>query len=193
MKKMLVVVDYQVDFVNGSLGFDGAEKLDAGIAAMVRDAADKGDIIVVTRDTHAADYLKTREGKALPIEHCIRGQKGWEIYGETRKALEEVSKAPEMAENLVYIDKETFGVSPADMLMLSRKFAVDEVVLVGLVTNMCVMANVCCFQACFPAAQMVVDADLCDSFDKELHKKTIDVLKGMQVKVLRDPWLHRAI
>ena len=75
-KKMLVVVDYQNDFVDGALGFPGAEKLDHGIAQKIKEFAERGDHVVVTLDTHYDNYLDTREGKALPVPHCIEGTHG---------------------------------------------------------------------------------------------------------------------
>ena len=180
--RMLVIVDYQVDFVNGTLGFAGAEKLDAGIAEKLRQAAVDGDIIVITRDTHHEDYLQTREGKSLPVVHCVYGQPGWELYGQTRKEVEKLTEAG--YPDLVILDKETFGVSPQMMAAVLSRYSVHRVEFAGLVTNMCVAANVCCFQACFPGAQMAVYAALCASFDPELHDRTLDVLRGMQVEII---------
>lgn len=88
MKRGLFVIDYQNDFVDGALGFQGAELLDEKIASKVRSYG-QGNVWF-TRDTHFENYLETREGKNLPVVHCIRGTKGWEVYGETAKALEEV-------------------------------------------------------------------------------------------------------
>lgn len=180
MKKLLVVVDYQNDFVNGSLGFDGADKLDAGIAAMIHKYHQAGDLIAVTLDTHDKNYLNTREGKNLPVEHCLAGTEGHHLYGRTREAIMKLQNEDAPA---IVFQKETFGVSPQDLLSKLSNHEFDEIVFVGLVTNMCVLSNVCCFQALFPEAQMVVYENLCDSFDRELHEKTLDVLRGMQVKI----------
>ena len=84
MKRLLIVVDYQVDFVNGSLGFDGAELLDQKIAEKIQQYHMAGDDVVFTLDTHETDYLSTEEGKNLPAEPCIHGRKGWELFGETK-------------------------------------------------------------------------------------------------------------
>ena len=81
MNRYLFVIDYQNDFVDGALGFPGAEKLDEKIAAKVR-AYGKGNVLF-TRDTHFENYMDTREGKNLPVKHCIKGSFGWEVYGET--------------------------------------------------------------------------------------------------------------
>ena len=132
MNRYLFVIDYQNDFVDGALGFPGAEKLDEKIAAKVR-AYGKGKVLF-TRDTHFENYMDTREGKNLPVKHCIKGTFGWECYGETAKALAEV-EAPA-------IDKLVFGMDvtdPATAAVLPEK--ADEIELVGLVSNICVVSN----------------------------------------------------
>ena len=175
MQRYLFVIDYQKDFVDGALGFPGAEKLDAKIAAKVR-AYGKGHVLF-TRDTHFENYLSTREGKNLPVVHCVKGTPGWECYGETAKALAEV-EAPG-------IDKLVFGMDvtdPATAAVLPE--AAEEIQLVGLVSNICVVSNAVVLQSKYPEATIVVDAACTDSFDKGLHEKVLDVLEGFQVKVI---------
>lgn len=171
----LFVIDYQKDFVDGALGFPGAEKLDAAIAARVREYG-KGRVWF-TQDTHFPDYLNTREGRHLPAIHCVKGSDGWQNYGETAKALEEVEA--------VGIDKLTFGMDVADpaILALLPKEA-DRIELCGLVSNICVVSNAVVLQSHYPNAQIVVDANLTASFDPDLHEKTLDVLAGLQAEVL---------
>jgi len=174
MDRYLFVIDYQNDFVDGALGFPGAETLDEKIAAKVR-AYGKGHVLF-TRDTHFENYLETREGRNLPVVHCLKGSKGWEIYGETAKALAEV-EAPG-------IDKLVFGMDltdPATAAVLPSR--ADEIELVGLVSNICVVSNAAVLQSKYPEATIVVDAACTDSFDKALHEKVLDVLEGFQVKV----------
>ncbi|MBZ3935903.1 cysteine hydrolase family protein [Methanimicrococcus blatticola] len=191
MKKMLVVIDYQKDFVDGSIGFPGAELLDEGIANKVKSAAESSDsVIVYTMDTHTPDYLNTREGKALPVPHTIIETPGWDLYGKTGDAIQKAkSKAETNTKKNVPVYelcKTTFGVSPDKMLDLLQKVGADieTIEMVGLVTNMCVLSNVCVFQAAWPNAQIIVDGSLCASFDPVLHQKTLDILEGMQVKVV---------
>ena len=175
MNRYLFVIDYQNDFVDGALGFPGAEKLDEKIAAKVR-AYGKGKVLF-TRDTHFENYLQTREGKNLPVVHCIQGSQGWQIYGETAKALAEV-EAPG-------IDKLVFGMDitdPATAAVLPE--SADEIELVGLVSNICVVSNAVVLQSKYPEATIIVDAGCTDSFDKTLHGKVLDVLEGFQVKVI---------
>ena len=181
--KMLLVVDFQKDFVDGALGFPGAEKLDGPIAEKVLEYAKNGDIVAMTQDAHSSNYLSTREGKALPVPHCICGSDGFKPYGETGKALFMMATDEKLTDNLVVLPKTTFGVAPQDMVEKMSDFDIKEIEVVGLVTNMCVLANVCCFQAMWPDAQITVDAALVDSFDKDLHQKTLDVLRGMHVIV----------
>ena len=175
MNRYLFVIDYQNDFVDGALGFPGAEKLDEKIAAKVR-AYGVGKVFF-TRDTHFENYLQTREGRNLPVVHCIKGTPGWECYGETAKALAEV--------NAPAIDKLSFGMDvsdPATAAVLPE--SADEIELVGLVSNICVVSNACVLQARYPEARIIVDAKLTASMDPVMHEKVLDVLEGFQVMVL---------
>lgn len=174
MNRYLFVIDYQNDFVDGALGFPGAEKLDAPIAAKIRSYG-KGNVFF-TRDTHFENYLDTREGRSLPVIHCVKGTPGWQVYGETAKALTEVEAKA--------IDKLVFGMDvtdPATAAVLPA--SADEIELVGLVSNICVVSNAVVLQSKYPEAAITVDAACTDSFDKSLHEKVLDVLAGFQVKV----------
>ena len=133
--------------------------------------------VFFTRDTHFDNYLDTREGKNLPVVHCVKGSTGWQVYGETAKALEEVEA--------VGIDKRVFGmdVTDPDTAAVLPESA-DEIELVGLVSNICVVSNAVVLQSRYPEATIVVDAQCTDSFDKGLHEKVLDVLEGFQVKVV---------
>lgn len=177
--KMLVVVDYQKDFVDGALGFPGAEKLDAGIAAKIRAYGAQGDLIVQTMDTHQPDYLSTREGKHLPVPHCLEGGDGWHTYGQTAQALAETG--------CMRIDKATFGVHPTQMLELLSWVGSEEITdieFVGLVSNICVISNICVFQGAFPNAQILVDPNLTASFDAKTHEAVLAVMAGLQVNFI---------
>ena len=175
MERYLFVIDYQNDFVDGALGFPGAEKLDAGIAAKIR-AYGPGRVLF-TRDTHFDNYLDTREGRLLPVVHCIKGTHGWALYGETARAIEEIG-APG-------IDKLVFGMDVTDPATASvLPETADEIELVGLVSNICVVSNACVLQAKYPEARIIVDAKLTASMDPQMHVKVLDVLEGFQVKVV---------
>ena len=174
MNRYLFVIDYQNDFVDGALGFAGAEKLDEAIAAKVR--AYGKDHVLFTRDTHFENYLDTREGRNLPVVHCIKDTPGWEVYGETAKALADVEAKA--------IDKLVFGMDvtdPATAAVLPDD--ADEIELVGLVSNICVVSNAVVLQSKYPEATIIVDAACTASFDPVLHEKVLDVLQGFQVTV----------
>ncbi len=175
MNRYLFVIDYQNDFVDGALGFPGAEKLDEKIAAKIRQYGEGK--VLFTRDTHFENYLQTREGRNLPVVHCVKGTPGWAVYGETAKALAEV--------NAPAIDKLVFGMDVSDPAVAAvLPESADEIELVGLVSNICVVSNAVVLQSKYPEATILVDASCTDSFDKELHGKVLDVLAGFQVKVI---------
>ena len=191
--KMLVVVDYQNDFVNKAiLGFNGAEKLDVGIAAKIREYKERGDFIIETKDTHTEKYLRTREGKHLPVEHCIEGTEGWETYGETGKLLKELKEANDIRYR--EITKATFPVHPFDMVDMLDWIVINginlneitEIEFVGLVSNICVISNICVFQGAFPNAQIIVDPKLTASHDSKAHEAVLEVMKGLQVEFIEE-------
>lgn len=178
MRKLLVVIDYQKDFVDGTLGFEKAKTLEQGICDKVNKYLQNGDKVLFTYDTHYKDYLQTREGKNLPVSHCIKGTNGHNLY--------EKIKDFSASENTLHYEKEGFGISTEDMLRLASEIEEDikEIELVGVVTNICVISNVVMFQSQYRNADIIVDASLCASFDDALHEKALDVMEGLQVKVI---------
>ncbi|MCI8907114.1 MAG: cysteine hydrolase [Angelakisella sp.] len=176
MGKVLVVVDYQKDFVDGALGFAGAKELEAGLLALVEEYIQNNWPVVFTLDTHGPDYLSTREGKHLPLPHCRKSTEGWRLYGRLERFMEEdhphVYLAPKFA----------FGAQNYSYL---APYQPTEITLTGLVTNLCVMANAVILQTAFPNAEVIIQSRLCASFDPILHGKALDVMEGMQMKVLR--------
>jgi|SRR5690554_395810 len=173
MKKCLIVVDFQNDFVDGALGFNGAEKLDKIIENKIKDYLINNQDILYTLDTHYDNYLETQEGKRLPIIHCIDNTKGHEVYGSTGKYLKDAKKV---------FKKNTFGSLELGNFLKDKDY--DEIEIAGLVTNMCVISNAIIAKSALPEARIVVDKNASLSFDKDLHNKTLDVLKGMQVDII---------
>ena len=173
MKKLLVVVDYQNDFVDGALGFPGAEILDKKIAAKIAAYRGNGDEVVFTFDTHAEDYLKTQEGLRLPIAHCIKDSDGWNLFGETAAFL--------TPDSPVFL-KTSFG-SP-ELGEFIGKGGYDEIEFVGLVSNMCVLSNAVIAKAADPEARIIIDASCTDSFDPILNEKALDVMQALHMDVV---------
>lgn len=174
MKKLLLVVDYQHDFVDGSLGFDGAEQLDGPISSRIARARAEGWDVAFTMDTHSADYLDTQEGRNLPVPHCILNSDGWQLYGQTGEAL--------CKETDMVVCKPSFPSLWLGNWLKQQGY--DTVELCGLVSNICVLSNAVIAKAALPEAEIVVDARLTASSDPVLHQKALDVLEGIQVTVL---------
>ncbi len=171
--KALIVVDYQVDFVSGSLGFEGAERLEELILRKTEQCRAEGGQVIFTLDTHGGDYLNTAEGKKLPIPHCIEGTEGHKLYGRV---------AQDVREGDIVIKKPSFG-SP-ELADLLAKCRFDEVELCGLVTDICVLSNAVIAKAALPEARIVVDSNACGSADNEAHRRALASMIGVQIEVI---------
>lgn len=171
--KTLVVVDYQVDFVDGALGFPGAEKLEPVILGKIAECRSSGGQVIFTLDTHGSDYLNTAEGRKLPVVHCVKGTPGHSLYGKAAQSVK--------PEDIV-IEKPAFGsLELADLL---RRIAPDEVELCGLVTDICVISNAIIAKAALPESRVVVDSAACAAADPQAHSRALDVMRGVQIDVL---------
>lgn len=173
MKKLLIVVDYQNDFVNGALGFSGAEKLEGAILDKIAQYHKEGQSVAFTYDTHGKDYLQTQEGRRLPVPHCIRGTQGWELYGGVAWAVRDGDK-------LFY--KSNFG--SAELFDYLRYSNFDSIELVGLVSDICVISNAVLAKTALPEAEVTVDAACTASFDPDKNKAALDIMDSLQINVL---------
>ncbi len=171
MKNVLLVIDMQNDFIDGSLGTKEAVAIVDKVKIKIKDF--DGEVIF-TRDTHETNYMQTLEGKNLPVEHCIRGSKGWEIRAE----LEELRKTP-------VIDKPTFGSTAlADMLVqMHSREGIGEITLVGLCTDICVISNALLIKASLPEVNIKVDSACCAGVTPESHKNALSAMKMCQIEV----------
>lgn len=179
--KVLVVVDMQNDFITGSLGTPEAQAIVPNVKKKIDEAVKNGDLIVFTRDTHFKNYLETREGKKLPVEHCIYQSKGWQI----RKGL-----IPNKYNFMMFIDKYTFGDHK-----LPRKIGdaleyfvgdIDEIELVGLCTDICVVSNALLMKSYYPeSCEISVDATCCAGVTPETHEAALKTMEMCQINVKR--------
>lgn len=176
MKKALIVIDFQKDFVDGSLGFEGAKAIEPVIAQKVKKAIAEDSFIFFTLDTHTSDYLHTDEGRKLPIEHCIKGTEGWHLYGEVRKLAESIK------DKATFIEKDQFG--SLILANLLKVLSPDEVEVCGLVSNICVVVNCSVVKVAVPHAKMIVDSKATACVDPKLQQAAIDILKSIQVDVI---------
>lgn len=181
MANLLAVVDYQNDFVNGALGFAGAELLEPGIMARIRQTLAQGDFVLFTRDTHPQGYLQTREGAFLPLPHCIQGTHGHQLYGQLHSY--EVNPQP----HTLIIDKPTFGCANIGAEAIRLCGGEPEVVdLCGLVTDICVVANAIILHTQLPHARIRVLQPLVGSGNERGAQCALELLQGMGIEIVQN-------
>ena len=169
MNKYLIVVDFQKDFVDGALGTPEAQAIIPRVKEKIAEYRANGGNVIFTRDTHQKNYLETNEGKHLPVEHCIEGTDGWQIY----EGLTESDS--------VILDKPTFGY------LGWRKCIEDsaglKIELIGLCTDICVTSNALILKATFPEAVVSVDSTACAGVTPASHEAALNTMKMCQVEV----------
>ena len=173
--KILIVVDMQNDFVSGALGTQEAVDIVPHAASRIEDGLRRGETVLFTRDTHDETYLETREGRALPVPHCIRGTEGWEIVPQLRTYITGIEP----------VDKPTFGSTAlAQMLSaINQGTPVEKIPLVGLCTDICVISNALLLKAFLPETDIIVDASCCAGVTPESHKNALAAMKACQITV----------
>ncbi len=171
MNNLLIVVDFQNDFVNGSLGFDGAEVLDEKICELIKKFNSQGDDVVYTLDTHFADYMNTEEGKNLPVPHCIPGTIGYEVYGNTKELLK----------NKMCFKKNTFPSLDLGTWLKGKDYR--EITIVGLDLSICVLSNAVMAKAACPNAHIIVDTNCSSGGDRAANDIAIAAMKRIQIEI----------
>ena len=167
MKKTLIVIDMQNDFISEALGTKEAQAIVPNVKKKIEEYKARGDEIIFTRDSHNKDYLNTNEGKHLPVEHCITLTHGWEI-------------SEELGDNtFVHIDKMNFGYP-----YWNEDFYFEDIELVGLCTDICVVSNALILKAQFPNANITVDASCCAGVTVESHMAALTTMKMCQIEVI---------
>ncbi len=173
MRKLLVVIDMQKDFVDGALGSKEA----VAIVPLVVDKIKNYDIsdVFATRDTHQENYMDTQEGKNLPVPHCIEDTEGWEIDKDVAKVLE----------GATIINKPTFGSTIlADEIMQIAAKEEIELELIGLCTDICVVSNALLLKACMPEVKISVDSACCAGVTPEKHDAALETMRSCQINVI---------
>ena len=176
MNQVLVVIDYQKDFVDGTLGFPKAKQLEEGIHSRVVQAKHDGTHIFFTLDTHDGQYDSTREGRHLPIAHCIKGSDGAAPYGKLSDFLQD--------SRIEFVEKNNFGSDRLAQVINDACGVPDEIELCGVVTNMCVISNAILLHTAFPDTEIRINARLCASFDDQLHQKALDIMEGLHMSII---------
>ena len=164
--RALIVVDMQNDFIDGSLGTKEAVNIVPNVKKKIEEARAEGREVIFTRDTHYEDYLETNEGKHLPVVHCIEESRGWEISTELD------------ASSSTIINKNTFGYTGW------TDFDFEEVELVGLCTDICVVSNALIIKALFLEIKVSVDASCCAGVTPEAHEAALATMRSCQIEIL---------
>lgn len=173
MKKILIVVDMQKDFVNMALGTAEAQAIVPNVVKKIEEFEGK---IFATYDTHFENYMETAEGKKLPVPHCIKGTEGWQLCDEVQEALD--GKAYEA------IEKKTFGSVDLPEKVLEAADGDDfEIELIGLCTDICVVSNALLLKANFPEVNIAVDAGCCAGVTPATHEAALATMKCCQIDV----------
>lgn len=172
MKRILIVVDMQNDFVDGALGTPEAVKIVEPVVQKIR-SWEKG-CVYATRDTHGENYLETSEGKHLPVVHCVKGTAGWELNETVAAAL---GDAP-------VIDKPTFGsLELVEQIKREQEKEEIEIELVGLCTDICVVSNALLLKAALPETEIFVDGACCAGVTPESHRAALTTMKMCQIQI----------
>lgn len=171
MKKILVVVDMQNDFIDGALGTAEAVSIVPKVAEKIKNF---DGTVIYTRDTHEENYMETQEGRNLPVPHCIRGTEGWQIRIELQQAGAEV------------VDKPTFGsrALAEKLVEMNREEAIESITLIGLCTDICVISNAFVIKAFLPETPIIVDAACCAGVTPKSHERALEAMKVCQIAVV---------
>lgn len=168
--KVLVVVDMQNDFISGSLGTDEALKIVDNVITKIKAAEANNNIILYTKDTHYEDYFSTLEGIKLPVAHCIKNTIGWEIPKEI------------LREHQMVFEKETFG--SIKLIEYLKTIQFDEIELIGICTDICVISNAMLIKANFPNKKIIVDSTCCSGVSIKSHQEALNVMKMCHIDII---------
>ena len=173
MKKTLLVIDMQKDFIDGALGTKEAVAIVPNVEEKIKNF---DGVVLFTRDTHETYYLDTQEGKKLPVPHCIRDTEGWQIRSE----LDALRKTEP-------IDKETFGSTDlaGDLVAMNEDDEIESITFVGLCTDICVISNALLTKASLPEVPIIVDAKCCAGVTPESHENALKAMEVCQIQIDR--------
>lgn len=175
MKKILVVVDMQNDFITGALGTPEAA---GALDRVVKRVRQYDGMVVFTRDTHENNYLETREGKSLPVPHCLRGSEGWMLAAP----LEEIRKE----KMLPVFDKNTFGSKDLIdfLVIINGSEGIAELEFIGVCTDICVISNAMSIRTFLPEVEITVNSSCCAGVSPDSHNAALDAMKACQIRVI---------
>lgn len=175
MNRLLIVVDFQNDFVTGPLGFQKAIDIAPVLINKIKDYKKSNDEIIFTLDTHYENYMSTIEGTKLPVLHCQKGTKGHQLYGELLK----------LSKNCMVIEKDTFP--SLDLANYLKNKTYSSVEVCGIISNICVISNVVMVKSALPNTPIIVDYLATASNDDTLNEKAFDIMENLHVNIINRP------
>ena len=188
--KVLIVVDMQNDFIFGSLGSEAAQAILPNVVKKVQEYENSQSLVIFTLDTHTEDYFNTLEGKNLPILHCIKDSKGWELAEDITTFFKSSScikySSGEINDNKLL--KSTFGsydlINALYTLELEQNEKIEEIELCGLVSNICLVSNAIMTKMAFPEILITVDSTCCAGTSLEEHEAALKIMRSCQINVI---------
>ena len=184
---VLVLVDLQHDFIEGSLGTQEAQAIVPRIVEKINNYSDKSNVLVLfTKDTHYSDYLDTLEGTMLPIPHCIENTPGWSINKDIKIAVKSNRFLSYSSGNIINsrVYKNTFGSDDLREFFNKFKDSIESVEFVGLCTDVCVVSNVLMARQALPNTEIYVDAKCCAGTTSDKHLAALEVMKSCQINII---------
>lgn len=174
MSKLLVVVDMQNDFIDGSLGSEEALNIVENVCEKIRTF--DGDI-AITMDTHDSSYENTLEGKNLPVRHCMKETYGWKLNHKVKKAIEDTNR-----DCPVFLKFDSFG--SYELASFLRDSNYESVEFIGLCTDICVISNAMLAKTFVNNTPVYVDSSCCAGVTPQSHKNALDAMKMCHINIL---------
>ena len=174
--KVLVIIDMQNDFTTGVLGNPQTAAVTGNVVKLINNFRknEPGGKIIATLDTHSENYMDTQEGRNLPVPHCIRGTDGWKLVPEVDAAL---------GDKALRLEKVTFGASDLP-LAVGRDEDIEEFIIAGVCTDICVISNAMILKAAFPEVPVKIIADCCAGVTPETHQNALNAMKCCQMQIV---------
>lgn len=199
--KLLFVIDMQNDFIDGVLGSPEAQAIVPKVVERIEQALNNNEVVILTKDTHHHDYLKTEEGKNLPIPHCILVTKGWELNKDIFKTIRRHNEVFHVSKNTFgecwdkYIftyDDEQEEKEVSTFLNTIETKDIEEIEIIGLDTDFCVLANAFTLKSTFPNVHIKINAECCAGSTPDWHEKALDILEHCHFEIInREPIINK--
>lgn len=187
--KVLVIVDMQNDFIFGPLGTAESKAVVPVMVERLKEYEQEQPLVLFTKDTHHSDYMDTYEGQNLPIPHCVEDTMGWSICKNISSVVDRnpnfyFYSDEDIMSSRIY--KNTFGSIRLAELINEYEDQIDEVIFMGVCTDICVVSNALLVKAYCPELKITVDASCCAGTTPENHKAALQTMKMCHINVVHE-------